>query len=60
VKEAVADSYKTATMYARKSNSESDIIQKKLGGRYFRTMKNWLDMEEDFDYLEIDLSEKKE
>jgi hypothetical protein len=60
VKEAVASDYKTVTMYARKSNSESDIIQKKLGGKFFRTMKNWLDMGEDFDYLEVDLPEKEQ
>jgi hypothetical protein len=58
VEEAVASGYKKATMYARKSNGESKIVQKKLGGKFFRTMKNWLDMGEDFDYLEVGLLEK--
>ena len=52
-KEAIADGYKTATMYARPG--ESRVAQRKLGAKYFRTMPNWLDMGEDFDYLEISL-----
>jgi len=59
VKEAVESGYEKATMYARIITGESDIVQKKLGGKHFRKMENWLDMGEDFDYLEIDLPEKE-
>ena len=58
IKQAVADGYKTAVMYAREK--ESRVLQKVLGAEKFRTMPNWLEMEEDFDYLELNLTPKEE
>ncbi len=52
---AIQDGYKTINGHFRVSEGLSQVVQKRLKGKYFRTMENWSDFGEPFDYIEIDL-----
>ncbi len=57
--EAVKEEYKKLIMYARTSNGLSRVFQKRYGAEFFRRIENWRGLGEPFDYLEIELPEKK-
>jgi hypothetical protein len=55
--EALLQGYKKLSMYARTENKLSEVLQKRYGAKFFRRIKNWRDLGEDLDYLEVDLEE---
>jgi len=60
IDEAKKENYKKVTMYARTSNRFSSILQKRYGAKFFRSIKDWRNLGEDMDYLEIDLPKTAE
>ncbi len=44
--------YKKIAVHARKQNKLSDVMQKRYGMKYVRTLHDWFDWGGDFDYLE--------
>lgn len=53
--EAVRLGYTKVTGHFRVSQGLSDVVQKKLDGKFFRRMENWADFGEPFDYIEVEL-----
>lgn len=53
--EAKRKGFKKITAHARISEGLSDVLQKRFGAQKHRTLDNWADFEEPFDYIEIDL-----
>jgi len=56
--EAKKRGYKKIFAHARVENNLSGLLQKK-GAKKLRTIDNWHDFGEPFDYLEIEIEEKK-
>jgi hypothetical protein len=57
--EAVKRGYNTINGHFRVSQGLSRVVQRKLNGKYFRTIENWVGYREPFDYLEINLVDEK-
>ncbi len=58
--EAAKEGYKKLSMYARTKNGLSKVFQKRYGAKFFRRIENWRGLEEDLDYLEMDLENTPE
>jgi hypothetical protein len=57
--EAIKRGYDTINGHFRVSQGLSGVVQKRLNGKYFRTIENWVGYGEPFDYLEINLVDEK-
>jgi len=55
VKEACKKGFTTITVHARKNEGLSEVLQKRYGAHFIKTIENWSDYGEPFDYLELDL-----
>jgi len=58
--EAKKEGYKKLSMYARTENGLSRVFQKRYGAKFFRRIKNWRELGEDLDYLEMNLEDASE
>lgn len=56
---AIKKGYKTVNGHFRVSQGLSQVVQKRLKGKYFRTIDNWVGYGEPFDYIEIGLVDEE-
>jgi len=49
--------FKKVTAHVRVVKGLSDVSQKRMGATKLRTIENWADFKEPFDYLEVEFSQ---